>query len=418
VAVVGAQQRLTVNGVEVAGLTTELVPGTAYILAEPFARAVGARCHFDAGAGLVAFDGFGGRLVTLRAFESPRHAAQAERALTVDAQARSSFGAVFRGGEVYVPVKSLSNALGGSASYLAELRTVAVVFPRPELLDISPPSVWGTYERFVLSFSAPVAVQTTFEPSLNLARFRFPRAVLGARRSFRGERFADASFVPDLGYVNLDLNLYEGNTFSTFSTPHGEGVRVIIDIFAAPSEAAPEAPPIVLDPGEGTLEAAKRLQRMLRRRGRQVRLTWAGGVPDPEARMRAGIGAPLFVSLARAPLPEGRFNLYYLEGEAATLAADIRQGTENAPEALSPRSRALLARLAPDLGRGPELARRLRRRLEARTELRLGTLMGAPVYVLSGAAGRGVMLELSPRDLARPELIPVLADALAALGAP
>lgn len=409
-----AQQRLVVNGVPVAGLSTELVPGTSYAPAEPYARALGADYRFDAQAGVLL--SFGGRLVTLESFDTPAQAAAASAALVADGRVLPGPGAVRAQGVVYLPVKNVASALGGHTAYLAEAQTVAVVFSRPRLLAAEPPRVWGSFERFVLSFSAPVGLEPYFEASLNVVRFRFPRAELGsealAGRRFSGSRFSDAAFVPNPGSLDFNLTLQAGSRFSVFSEPVGDGERVVIDVFRAARDqlSGEETPALVLAAGAGTTPFAGRLRRALEVRGVEGLFISEAG----EAQAQLRFTAPLLLSLRQAPLAAGRFSVTYLAGaEMPTLSAPVRHAS--ADTALSAAGRARLASLTPDLGRGERLARGLADALERRTPLTLASLMGAPLLELSGAAGRGVMLELSPADLADATLAAPLAAVVADL---
>ncbi len=388
---VQAQQQFVLNGVPVAGLDTELVPGTAYAPAEPYARALGAEYRFDARAGVLL--AFGGRLLTLQV-DVPARAGTAG-ALTVDGRAQASPGAVRVAGTVYLPVKSVTAALGGHTAYLAEARTVAVVFPRPRLLAAEPPGVWGSFERFILHFSAPVGLERFFEPSLNVVRFRFPRAELGSERLAQqrfppGSRFSAAAFIPGGGFLDLYLTLREGADTSVFSEPFGEGERVVIDIFNVARRTGPRTPAVVLQADANAAAFAKRLKDVLEARGVRVLTT---GAAAPE-----GFTAPFLLALREAPVTAGRFSVYYLAGaDAPTLAAPVRSA---AAGVVSEAGRARVAQLTPDLERGERLARALAGALTRHTPLTLASLMGAPLLELSGAAGRGVMLELSPADLA------------------
>jgi len=407
-----AQQRLVLNGIPVAGLSTELVPGTAYAPAEGYARALGADYRFDAQAGVVLM--FGGRLLSLRSFATPARAAAAADALTVDGRALPGPGAVRAEGTVYLPVKSVTAAFGGRAAYLAEQRTVAAVFPRPRLLATAPPGVWGSFERFVLTFSAPVGLEDRFEPSLNVVRFRFSRAELGsetlAGRRFSGSRFSDAAFVPGSDFFDFNLTLKPGNAYSFFSEPLGEGQRVVIDVFRSEAlERRRGAPTLVVGAGAGTVAFARQVQGALGAQGVRVRVLSSAA----QLWAQAQFTAPVWLSLRRAPLAAGRFSVYYLSAGAPTLDAPVRFAAAEAT--LSEAARARLAGLTPDLGRGERLARGLADALEGRTPLTLDALMAAPLAELSAAAGRGVMLELSAADLENAALAEGLAAALATL---
>ena len=397
----GAQAQLVLNGVPVPGLSTQLVPGTAYVPAEPYARALGADYRFGAPAGVVLL--FGGRLLTLQSFDAPALAEGATAALMVDGRVVPGPGAVRSGGTVYLPVKSVTAALGGSTAYLGAQGVVAVVFPRPQLLAAEPPDAWGSFERFVLTFSAPVGLEDFFVPSLNVVRFRFPRAELsdevadedgGGVRFQPGSRFSFAAFVPMDGSVDFNLTLQPGNSYSVFSEPFGAGERVVIDVFRRrPDDRQGDAQVPVVGTTAETLAFAQRLQGALAEKGIRTQLRPA------EA---AGFGAPALLSLRQAPLAAGRFNIYYLQDGAGvpTLDAPLRFASvgDASSGTLSNAARARVAHLVPDYGRGERLARRLAEGLERRTSLRLGTLMAAPLRELSAAAGRGVLLELSPAD--------------------
>ena len=429
----GAQQRLTqrltVNGTFVE-VRTDLVSGSAYAPAEPYAEALGAVYRYDARTGVLL--SFGGRFLSLQGFPSAKQAAVATTALTVDGQQLPSTGAVRTDAAVYLPVKSVTAALGGRTAYLAEAKTVAVVFPRPTLRAVSPPQAWGSFERFVLTFDAPVDLKDDFVPSLGAARFRFLRAEAPAELSGRpfnlsGGRISDAAFVPSGSFLDFNLILQQGNTYRTFSEPYGAGERVVIDVFrdvagtgesvaasnavntAASTAAGAQTPVLVLRADAGTFPLAERLKEVLGSYRFQVELQRA----TPENAAQAGFSVPFLLTLRQASLPAGRFNVYYLPPDAPMLSAPVRRAA--AEVTLSDKARAQLARLKPDTSLGERLARGLATGLGGRTSLKLASLMAAPLEALSGAAGRGVMLELSPEDLGRPGASAELAGSLAPL---
>lgn len=408
-----AQQRLVVNGVPVSGLTTKLVPGTAYVQAETFAEALGATYRFDPQTGL--FLDAGGRYLSLKSFVDPAQALQASDALMVDGRALSGPGAVSRGNVAYLPVKSVVAALGGQTAYLSDHETVVVVFPRPQLQGLEPPAVWGSFERFVLTFDAPVSLEPLYETSLRMVRFRFPRASLAdpllARQVLSGSRFSAAAFIPENEYLDFNLTLRAGNDYSFFSEPFGEGERVVIDVFRDEREVQGARPSVHLAVTPETTPLGERLRTRLLQEGIEVSVS---AVSSPEAAQRSGFAAPFFLVLQRAPLLTGRFNLYYLgDSGLPSLRAPLRQASLNT--ALSTQGRARLTGLTPDLRLGERAAQRLAAGLEDAAGLRRESVMAAPLLALSGAAGRGLLLELSPEDLADPALVDALATSFAAL---
>ena len=414
----GAQQRLAVNGT-LLEVRTDLVPGSAYTPAELYAEALGAAYRYDARTGVLL--SFGGRFLSLQSFPTAKQAAAAEVALTVDGQRLPSTGAVRVGETVYLPVKSVTAALGGRTAYLAAARTVAVVFPRPVLTAVSPPKAWGSYERFVLTFDAPVDMEDTPAPSLGAVRFRFPRARLGSDElsgrpfSLGGGRISYAALVPSGNLVDFNLILQQGNTYRTFSEPHGAGERVAIDVFRSAVDTAPNTAAgvqtliLVLRADAGTFPLAERLKAVLESYRFQVKLQRA----TPENAAQTGFAVPFLLTLRQAPLPAGRFNVYYLPPDVPTLDAPVRRAV--AETVLSDEARSQLARLKPDTSLGERIARGLATGLSGRTSLKLASLMAVPLETLSGAAGRGVMLELSSEDLGRPGADAELAGSLAPL---
>ena len=392
----GSAQRLVVNGVNIDQFSNTLEPGTSYVAAEPFARSTGATYRYSGDR--VSFE-LAGRFVTLRVGSEAG-----------DAQLQD--------GAPFVPVKEVAQRLGGEVDYLTAAKTVVVVFPRAQLRSVQPPDPWGTYERFVLRLSAPVATEERYEPSLNTVRFRFARTDLAQKQNFSGERFSDAVLLPGADYTDFTLTLGRGSTYDMYAVPKGAGTEVVVDIFSAEeSEVAQEEdepPVVVLDSGLAPAQIAP-LRRALEERGIEVRRTRG----DLAARMAAGIGAPLFVSVRAAPLEVGQFGMYYLAGDVASLDAVIRRNAAevSADTANPSSSQRILQRLTPDLTRGETYAQRLSERLEAEGWQAL-SVEGAPLYLLSGAAGRGLMLELNPADLTSDALTVPLADALAGLLAP
>ena len=410
----GAQQRLAVNGT-LLEVRTDLVSGSAYAPAAPYAEALGAAYRYDARTGVLL--SFGGRFLSLQSFPTVKQAAAATTALTVDGQRLPSTGAVRVDESVYLPVKSVTAALGGRTAYLAAAKTVAVVFPRPTLTAVSPPKAWGSYERFILSFDAPVDMEDTPAPSLGAVRFRFPRARLGSDElngqpfSLGGGRISYAAFLPSGTFLDFNLILQQGNTYRTFSEPYGAGERVVIDVFRDADDVSmgAQTPVLALRADAGMLPLAERLKAVLGSYGFQVKLQRA----TPENAAQTGFAGPFLLTLRQAPLSAGRFNVYYLPPDAPTLDAPVRRAS--AETTLSGEARAQLARLKPDTSLGERMARGLATGLSSRTSLSLGTLLAAPLEALSGAAGRGVMLELSPADLERPGASAALAESLAPL---
>jgi len=196
-------------------------------------------------------------------------------------------------------------------------------------------------------------------------------------------------------------------------------------------------PHIVIDPGHGgqdpginfpgygseaslTLAFSQQLQKLLQGRGFDVTLTRTGDYSvDASTRSRDGIGADLFVSIHGAVLPPGQFNAYYLSDASSvdSLTMAIRQNAQSAVQSqdVSALRRRILLGLVPQIDVGRSFADGLGTQLFQNGGYRAAVTTGAPLYVLGGAAGRGVLLEFSPQDLASDTLPAALAGALANL---
>ena len=434
------QQRLVVNGVPVEGYAPDLVPGSAYAPAAPLARALGAR--YSLGRDAATFE-LGGTFLSIPVFESVAAAAEAPRPLLVNGRPlEAGEGGVRTENGVYVPVRAVSRALGGTVAYLAGENTVMVTFPRATLLTVTPPEP-DAEARFTFRFSARVPVlepPPATEPGTEARtlRLRFARTDLapGVREGeWRGAGF-EASLSAVGGGAEFTLTHTSEGRAAWFAAPQGGGFALVVDLVRAEGEdarAAPRAPLVVIDPGHGgedrglvfeagsggapagegveesesalTLAFGRRLAEALLERGIPSRLTReADTAPSLEGRAAAGVGADLFVSLHAAPLEGGRFNLYFLDEESANGVSSLRRAEAAGGDANS--------NFIPDFMAGERYARALREALSG--TLAPQALEGAPIYVLGGAAGRGVMLELSPQDLASETLPILLADALVA----
>jgi N-acetylmuramoyl-L-alanine amidase len=427
-------QRLVVNGSEVEGLSTTLVSGRSYVTADTFARAIGADYSFSPSDNLATLS-YVGHLLSIQVFSSAAEATAQSEALRLNGTPAPGEGAVAVNGRVYIPVSSVARALGGSVTYLSSDQTVMVVFPRArvvsaELTGLSPNG------RFVVSFSGLSPFETYYNRALNTVQIRFSRVDLAEARTFQGAAFTNAILTPNAGFVDFRLTLREGYSFESFVAPTSDGFELVVDILRADSRDAAQpgrndARRIVIDPGHGgsdsgmvlsagtegelTLRLASELERALRARGYTVELTRTQDIGVPVSqRAQQGIGATLFISLHAADLPAGQFTVYYLgEAEAdMVMALAIRDNAEAAVQTTTDAlRRRILLGLVPDLAKGESYARALVTTMNQLAGYR-GTAVAAPLRVLEGAAGRGILLELSSSDLTSGSLAETLASAL------
>ncbi len=427
-----AQPLLIVNGREVAGNTTALVSGASYAPAAPLAAALGATPAIDLARGVVVLDA-GGRFLQVLVAPSPQEATSLPGAIRLDGTPVDGPAAVVSGSDVYLPVKQVSEALGASVTFLQGQNAVLVVQPRARLTGMRR---LANPERIELDVSAPVRYSTYLNAPVRTLQVHFERTDLEVRLDpVEGERFVVASAVAAGGGTDVRVQLEEDATYEVYQVPAGRGFRLVIALGAAGERPLAAGMKVVIDAGHGgqdtgivgpagsesslTMAAAERLAGALRQRGFEVALTRDGDFSVPVAtRSSAGIGADLFLSLHAAPLSPGTYNAYFL-GEASDVASLETAIRQNASEAAADETdrlrRELLLGLVPDLAAGREYADGLGARLFTLGDYRAGEVAAAPLQVLGGAAGRGVLFEFAPEDLASAELPLHLAEAVADL---
>lgn len=425
-----AQPQLVVNGLEVADATNALVPGTAYAPAAGLAQALGARLDVDAATQRVTL-ALGGRIVQLRLVEDASRAAQAG-AVRVDGVERDGPAAVLVGVEPFVPVKVSAEGLGARVSFVGERNQVIVIIPRATITAQLEGS--GSSERLVVRASAPTRVSAYLNETTQTLQLRFERSDLAAARSFVGDAFVRADVLPGRGDVDVRIQLEPEVSASWTELPDGRGFAVVVS-FARAVAGTPEpvAPPraarVVLDPAGGTgpaaadaaaltLEVVRVAAQRLERAGYEVELTRPGlALPSVADRAAHGAGSRMFLTVQQADLPRGSLRLYHL-GDAAdlnTLHDAVRINAEallERPETDGAR-RAVLLDLVVDLGLGARYAEAMARELRQAGGYQVDAPRAAPVAVLTGAAGRGVLLEASADDLRDPGFAQLLAAVVA-----
>lgn len=429
-----AQTALVVNGVSVDGGTSQLVAGTTYAPAAALASALGAHFYTDADTTTATFQ-LGGHLVAEPVVTDPAKAS-ATGGLTLDGRSLAGPAAVLQNGAVLVPVKPVAEALGGRVAYLQKDHTVVVVQPRAQLTAMTTEGS-GAQQRLVLQVTAPVGFSRYYNQPIQTLQIHLDRTDVGPGVSgVVGNSFVRADANASGNGTDVRVQLAQNSSYQLYSLPDGQGFRLIVG-FAAKGATSSSTAHIVLDPGHGgedpginfpgygseaslTLSFCKQLQKALQARGFDVTLTRTGDYTVSAAtRSRDGVGADLFVSVQGAVLPAGQFNAYYLgdAGSLEALDAAIRKNAQSAVQRqdVSALRRKILLGLVPQLGVGRSFAEGLGSQLFQNGGYRANTTAGAPLYVLGGAAGRGVLLEFSPRDLASGSLPGELAGALAAL---
>ena len=419
-----AQLNLLVNGVAVGGATTALVSDVTYAPAEGLAAAIGAELRLDRSGSRIVLT-LGAAIVQGDVVESPSAAAGTSFVWSRDGEVRPGTAAVLRPEGVYLPVKAVGEALGGWVTFLGESNSVVLVLPRPTLTIVVEGG--GAEERLRFQLSAPTQVGSQFDRELRMLELRFDRTDvrLEGVPSLAGDGFRALEVVPTRGETSVRIELPEGFEPQMVALPAGAGMHWLLAL-VAPGEALPVVRAHwVLDAdhalqrddvGESTRAFVDRLAEVLATADLEVERTRPGAAPVSLAdRSAMGIGVDGFVSIYAADLLPGKVRIYAL-GEAAgieTLARAIRFNALSAlPEAdTDSLRRSLLLRLVPDLRRGEMWAEGVAASLAGAGWSVEGPLL-APLAVLAGAAGRGLVLEMSFADLAAATTVEQVARAL------
>lgn len=427
-----AEPALVVNGRVIVGNTTSLVSGSSYAPGAALAQALGAALDSSSYGEIVMLEA-GGRVLQLRVVREPAAASRTEDAVWLDGRSVPGSAALVWEGELFLPVKPVAEALGASVTYLNSDDTVMVVQPRARLTALTRRDAGG--ERVEISVSGPVRYSTFYNEPLATLHLYLERTDIDLRLPpVEGDAFTMATASASGGASEVRVQLLPGTTYNVYAVPEGRGFRLNVTFGSERQPVASERLSVVLDAGHGgpdagivtagfgteaslTLAFSERLRTALISRGMRVELTRDADVDlNSEQRSRGGIGADIYLSIHSADLPLGEFRAYYL-GDASNVhslemavrenaAAELRDGRTDELR------RELLLGLVTDLDVGRRLAEGLAGRLFAIGGYRADTVSSAPLQVLGGAAGRGVLLEFSAADLASDGLPDRLAEAL------
>jgi len=433
-----SEATLKINGRAVPGITTKLVPGFAYMPALELAEAMGAKYILDRDALLAAFD-VGGRLVQVRIVNHPEDSSPTEDGININnAQIIQSPG-VFSDGYLFVPIKSVVQAFNGSFTYQESDDQFLVVLPRARIENhqvFQDPQ----NDRIVIHLSQIVPHEVFFNSAVDTITIRFQRTDLSKAQSFKGRGFSRANLIPGTGFTELQVQIEPSYTHRIFELPRKTGTSFIMDILPASTEQLEsdvEAQRIVIDPGHGgeevgelflefgwerdlVLDFSHLLAETLSKLGFAVELTRTSDRnPEIATRSGQGFGANLFVSIHAGDHPRGQYSIFYLEEaegiEGLDYAVRENAGQDVSETATNELRRKVLLNVIPNLDMGRRFAFALNDIMFQKSGYVSNTPRAAPLTVLAGAGGRGLLLEFGPQDLTSTSLVDALASALGAL---
>lgn len=426
-----APYQLVVNGVSVPGLTTTLVTDVAYIPASVVATVLGADVFVESGVGRVTFN-LGAAIVQFVLVDDVLEAPTTIPAVARDGVVREGPAAVWDGQQAFVPVRALAEAFGGRVAPIPELRQIALLLPRPNLSARLERD--GSSVRLHFTLDSPGSFSSSWRPQSRELEIAFPRARPATFDAPPTGAFLSVSVATAAAIASVRIQLAVGVEPRVWSVPKDDGIEVVVSLVPSLGGAAgvtlterwviDAGAPLVAAVGanlltqpEGRTRAfADALWEAMQRLGVDVERTRLGPSPVPLAdRSALGVGAAAFVSIYEADLPRRQVRVSAL-GDADSLLSLERAIRVNAEAALGAEEtdalrRSLLLRLVPDLAFGRAWAEALAGPLSQAGWVVVGPQV-APLAPLVGAAGRGLMLEVSADDLADPTWAAFLANAL------
>jgi len=400
----GAQLNLLVNGLAVAGATTSLVSNVTYVPAEALAAAIGAELRSDRVNGRVVLS-LGSAIVQGVVVDGAAAAEATTNAWLRDGEPRPGTAALSHQGVLYLPLKAVGEAFGGRVSFLGDTQSVVLVLPRPTLTIQAEGT--GEEERLRFTLTSPTAISSSFDRERGVLEVRFDRSDLPNRSppALAGDGFRAIELLPARGSTAVRVTLPPGRVPRIANLPDGGGMQWLLAFAELAELSIDRQGRWVLDgdhalvrdaAGDATLTFIERLAEALSTSQLEIELSRPGIAPVSLAdRSAQAIGADAFVSIYYADLPPGQLRLYYLgdvDGvEGLERAVRINAASDLPREASDSLRRSLLLRLITDLDRGERWALALAEGL-ARSGWVVDGPRAAPLAVLVGAAGRGLLL--------------------------
>lgn len=347
---------------------------------------------------IVSVEGFG-HLILLPLDLDQQRATTSFNTVQIDTERRSAATATLVNGHLYLPLSTLSAAIG--ASYA------------PGSLRLDPPRVLSVSsragpqsDRIVLDLNRDAEVQASV--SGNSLEVRLAGAS-GPNQSYgtRGVYLPQVRLTNGPGGLTLSAHLNAGWGYRSYKVQRPGGTRLVLDVGPGVSSVVPalfgqlRKPLIVLDPqdspnagGDAPLEVARAVGELLSKAGWQVQLTRnASGSVSLEGRQQLARRSDLFLSLGVERFPGARASGVTLSEPGGNASAEII----NAIRALDTRDPLLRAAVS-NAGDNRSLSELIRGELSA-LDLKPRSGSGQNLLLLREAPRAALSLELGwPQD--------------------
>jgi N-acetylmuramoyl-L-alanine amidase len=375
----------------------------------------------------------GGTVLRLTLADTALEASRYSRALTINGRQTSGPAAGFQGGEIYVPLRAVIEAFGGTMQDSGG--QISVVFAPVQLKEVSQ-SVAASADRAVLELSKQASFSARVEGDDAVVLVRNARGE-NVRYSVGGTFIKEVEIRTVGNDLEARIRLPSGSGFRAFALPSQPSAdaaqskgRIAIDVgpsFARP-EVALETRPlvVVLDAAHGgadtgviegnlnektlTLTMARLIGANLTSRGLTVRYTRSDDSnPSLAARRERLIASDAFISLHVSRLSGSSasgVSVYSLD-KNTVLDGILRGGRQALAENTSEARRKLLERFISPADAGEALSDAILGRVQALEEPRvpIQALTTTSQVLLSHAPKSAVVVELgwlsSEQDRAR-----------------
>jgi N-acetylmuramoyl-L-alanine amidase len=394
-------------------------PGIGYVPATDLAQALG--LGSQVGTNWINLT-LGGTVLKLTLADTALEASRYSRALTINGKRTAGPAAGYQGGEIYVPLRAVVEAFGGTTQDAGG--KISVVFTPVQLKEVSQ-STTAEADRAVLELSRQASFSARVEGDEAVILVRNARGE-GVRYSVGGTFIKEVTIRTLGNDLEARIQLPSGSGFRAFALPPEPGSdvaqtkgRVAIDVgpnFRRP-EVALETRPlvVVLDAAHGgadtgviegnltektlVLTMARLIGANLANRGVTVRYTrFDDSNPSLAVRRERLITSDAFISLHVSRLPDSSaagVSVYSLD-KNTVLTGILRDGRQALSDTISEARKNLLERFLSPAEAGEALSDAILGRVQALAEpkVQIKALTTASQVLLSHAPKSAVVVEL------------------------
>ncbi|MEZ4629684.1 MAG: hypothetical protein R2880_03035 [Deinococcales bacterium] len=233
----GTELKVVINGNNLNGVDDTLIVNVPYAPINSFEEVLGLKYSYNTQQRLLQVI-FAGHLVNIRSYDTPSAAAADNKAFSMAGASLEGNGAILKENRIYVPIRPLIIAFGGSIEYFAELRSLIAVFKRAEIRLVRTPNAGQGYARFVVYVSEALEPRREDIASIGVVSYRFAQSIAVEQTinaSNESQGFNSALIRSLAGDAEFRLNLNSGFVADSYINAAGaeygnRGLLLIVDI--------------------------------------------------------------------------------------------------------------------------------------------------------------------------------------------